>query len=105
MASKEHKKTPQNKKNVQMKVTEPPKDNEPHNEEGKPENTNCEVKASLRDNYDPSYKDDVDVPKRISYMNDIFQPIKPSKWVTEKDFMKTWETKKLKGNHGTGKLF
>ena len=48
----------------------------------------------------PEFRDDVDVPKRISYMDDIFQPIQETKWLTEKEFSQMWESRKVKDKKG-----
>lgn len=52
----------------------------------------------------PEFRDDVDVPKRISYMDDIFQPIQETKWLTEKEFTKMWESRKTIGKKGLEQL-
>ena len=41
-------------------------------------------------------RDDVDVPKKINFMSDLFMPLKGTKWISEVEFHELWEENKYK---------
>lgn len=65
-----------------------------------------ETNGSRNSNNTPKiiFRDDVDVPKKVNFMSDLFAPLKQTKWISEVEFHTIWEDNKLKEIHRVNNL-